>query len=107
MDTYEVRITSIALEQINKIREYILYELCSPIAAKKLLEYFYKGINSLSVFPERHKVVKEYPWGDEGVRKLIVKNYFVYYIVDTGSKIIQVLGVIYSKQDQENILLEI
>lgn len=41
MDTYEVRITSIALEQINKIIEYILYELCSPIAAKKLLEYFY------------------------------------------------------------------
>ena len=52
MDTYEVRITSIALEQINKIREYILYELYSPIAAKKLLEYFYKEINSLSVFPE-------------------------------------------------------
>lgn len=107
MDTYEVRITSIALEQINKIREYILYELCSPIAAKKLLEYFYKGINSLSVFAERHKVVEEYPWGDKGVRKLIVKNYFVYYIVDTDNKIVQVLGVIYSKQDQENILLEI
>ena len=74
---------------------------------KKIVRVLYKGINSLSVFPERHKVVKEYPWGDKGVRKLIVKNYFIYYIVDADDKIVKVLGVIYSKQNQENILLEI
>lgn len=104
MDTYEVRITDIAFNHLKGIRNYIENELYSPNTAKNLFNNLYNGIKSLSVFPERHKTIDEQPWGSFGVRKCIVKNYYIYFYVDKDKKLVQIMGVIYSKQNQESVL---
>lgn len=107
MDTYEVRITDVAFNHLKEIRSYIENELYAPNAAKKLLEDLYKGIKSLSIFPERHKPIIEQPWGNLGVRKHIVRNYYIYFYVDKDKKLVQIMGVVFSKQNQENVLEEL
>ena len=54
-------------------------EFAAPQGALKLQEEIQKGINSLLEMPKRFKTVDEQPWKDAGVRRLIVKNYYVYF----------------------------
>ncbi|MBE0297045.1 hypothetical protein IHE59_07000, partial [Gardnerella vaginalis] len=35
------------------------------------------------------------PWGNLGFRKIRVKNYYIYFLVDENRKEIQILAVIY------------
>ena len=37
---------------------------------------------------------------DEGVRKIVVKNFLIYYWVDDENNRVQVTAVIYSRRDQ-------
>ena len=39
---------------------------------------------------------------DAGVRRLIVKNYYVYYIADDESMTVKIIAVIYTRMNQEN-----
>lgn len=97
---YEVKITTQASEQIAKIIDYIAYELCNPDAANNLLDEMEEKIIALSEFPERHPLIDEEPWGIEGVRKIVVKNFLVYYWVDVDKKKVHVTAVVYEKRNQ-------
>ncbi len=107
MEEYKVKLTLQAKEHLNQIRDYISLELLSPSTALDMLNLLKKQINNLSYFPERNPRIKEEPWGKNGVRKLIVKNYYVYYIISEKDKIVKVFAVIYGKRDQTSRLGEI
>ena len=47
----------------------------------------------------------EEPWHSEGVRRLAVKNFYVYFWIDEDRKKIQVIDVIYIKRDQQRQLM--
>lgn len=76
---YEVRVTRQALEQMREIAHYISYGLMAPEAADKLLDKLKASILKLSVLPKKHPLIEEEPWRSEGVRKIVVKNFLVYY----------------------------
>ncbi len=97
---YEVKVTRQALEQIRTIVHYISYDLMAPEAAKNLMDYMETAIMKLSVLPKRHSVVEEEPWRSQGIRKMVVKNFLIYYWVDEEYKKVQVTAVIYGKRDQ-------
>ena len=106
MDTrYEVKITRQAMEQMREIVHYISGELLAPEAAGKLLDKMKEAIDSLSDFPKRYALIDEEPWRTEGVRKVIVKNFLIYYWVDDENHKVQVTAVIYSRRDQLKQLL--
>lgn len=69
-------------------------------AADNLLDDLKSSIMKLSVLPKRYPLVEEEPWRSEGVRKLVVKNFLVYYWVDDEYNKVQVTAVIYSKRNQ-------
>ncbi len=50
--------------------------------------------------PKRHSLVDEEPWRTEGVRKIVVKNFLIYFWVDNENMRVQVTAVIYAKRDQ-------
>ena len=54
----------------------------------------------LSNFPERFQLVAEEPWRTEGIRKMVVKNFLVYYWVDKINMKVQVTAVIYERRNQ-------
>ena len=97
---YEVKVTMQALEQMGAIVHYISYDLMAPEAAENLLNDLKAALMKLSVLPKRHSLIDEEPWRSEGVRKIVVKNFLVYYWVDDESNKVQVTAVIYNKRDQ-------
>lgn len=99
-DIYEVKITKQAQEQIIEIIDYISYELFAPEAANSLLRKMQKSIMDLAEFPERNQLVDEEPWKTEGVRKIVVNNFLIYFWINNNAKKVQVIAVIYSKRNQ-------
>ncbi|WP_080572227.1 hypothetical protein [Gardnerella vaginalis] len=49
----------------------------------------------------------EQPWGKLGFRKIRVKNYYIYFLVDENRKEVQILAVIYVRRDQARQLEEL
>lgn len=97
---YEIKVTRQALEQMREIAHYISYDLMAPEAADNLLDDLKASILKLSVLPKKYPLIEEEPWRSEGVRKIVVKNFLVYYWIDEEYNKIQVTAVIYSKRDQ-------
>ena len=82
MDEYEVRVTRQALEQMKEIVHYISYDLMSPAAADNLLDKFKAEILKLSSLPKKYARIEEEPWRTEGIRKMVVQKFLIYYWVD-------------------------
>ena len=100
MDEYKVKVTRQAKEHLALIREYIATKLKEPIVAKRTLELLKSEMMSLQTMPYRVKCIDEQPWGELGFRKIRVKNYYVYFLVDENRKEVQILAVIYVRRDQ-------
>lgn len=100
MNEYKVNVTAQALGQMKAIIRYISEELCAPRAAEHLLGEWKTVISGLSGFPKRNGLVEEEPWRTEGIRRVVVKNFLVYYWVDDENFRVQVTAVIYNKRDQ-------
>ena len=79
MEKYKVRITRQAKEHLQGIRDYIAATIFQPETAKKMMELFRTEMQSLSEMPKRYRVVDEEPWGSYGIRKMRVKNFYVYF----------------------------
>lgn len=100
MKIYTVRITRQAREHLRGIKKYISEELLAPEAARNTIAVLKKEIQSLSKMPERIKFTEEEPWKSEGVRRMRVKNYYVYFWIDEENNKVQVTSVIYLARDQ-------
>lgn len=98
--TYNVKITSQAEEQIQEIIHYITYELKSSDAALHLLDALEDSFTSLSHFPQRVALIAEEPWHANGIHRLPVKNFLVYFWIDEGNMRVQITAIIYEKRDQ-------
>lgn len=99
-ETYQIIILPEAQEDMRSIVLYIAKQLFAPQAALNLKNAFQKEIASLSHMPKRFPTIDEQPWKDEGIRKIKVKNYYVYYLVDDTNRRVEVNAVIYSRRDQ-------
>lgn len=98
--TYIVKITSQAEEQIHETIYYVAHELKSPDAALHLLNSFENTFTSLTQFPQRVALMNEEPWHTNGIHRLPVKNFFVYFWIDDNNMKVQITAVIYAKRDQ-------
>lgn len=100
MMAYTVRITRQAREHLRGIKTYITNELLAPDAAENTIMALKKGIKSLSQMSERIKLTEEEPWHSEGIHRMRVKNYYIYFWIDSDNNMVQVIAVIYVARDQ-------
>ena len=98
--TYNVKITSQAEEQIQEIIHYITYDLKTPDAALHLLDALENSFVSLTHFPQRVALMDEEPWHTNGIHRLPVKNFLVYFWIDEDKMTVQITAIIYEKRDQ-------
>lgn len=98
--TYIVKTTSQAEKEIQEIIHYISFELKAPEAALHLLDTFEDAFTSLTHFPQRVALVDNEPWHTNGIHRLPVKNFFVYFWIDEDNMKVQITAVIYGKRDQ-------
>lgn len=99
-DTYRVKITLQAYDNISKIIRYISHNLHSPDAASQLLDRIYEKAASLAHMPKRIALINEEPWGSKGIRKVSVNNFYIYFWIDEKNMMVQIISVIYSKRNQ-------
>ena len=100
MKTYQVILTPLALEHIQRITDYIAESLQAPDTALRWLDRTEQAIASLETMPLRFRTVDEEPWHTKGIRRMLEGNYFVYYVVDEAASIVRVIAVVYARSDQ-------
>ena len=100
MDKYLVNTTKYAEGQLKEISHYIANELNDHDCAMRILDLLENEIYSLSQLPQRIVLVDEEPWHSEGIHKMIIKNFIVYFWIDEARMTVQITGVVYAKRDQ-------
>lgn len=104
MENYAVQITEEALSDMEAIYRYIAEKLQAPGNALGQYNRIADEILSLDVFPERYRLVDFEPERSEGMRRMLVDNYSVFYVVRENRVI--VTDVLYSASDIEQRLKE-
>lgn len=103
-EKYTVKLTRQAEEQLREIVDYIRFTLQAPNTASKMLDALAEEIYSLDQFPYRAPLTEEEPWHSQGVHRIAVKNFLIYFWVDEAQKNVQVTGIIYGRRDQRHQL---
>ena len=101
---YEVKITLYALRQMQEIVQYISAILQSPDNATHWLDTIKSEIASLSFMSARIPLTEEEPWHSQGVHKMAVKNFLVYFWIDTDNLRVWITAVVYGRRDQRQQL---
>ncbi len=104
MERYQVRITDEALADMEEIYRYISEKLESPENAAGQYNRIAEEILSLAELPERCSLVAFEPERSAGLRRMLVDNYSVFYVVKEARVI--VTSVLYSASDIERRLKE-
>ena len=102
--TYKVKLTNTALGQLKDTIGYISKVLLEPEIARSWSDRIKKEILSLDHMPFRCPLVEEEPWRTEGIHKMTVDNFIVYYWINEATCTVWVTAVIYGRRDQIAVL---
>lgn len=102
--TYKVKLTNNALAQLKDVIGYISKVLLEPEIARCWSDRIKKEILSLEHMPFRYPLVDEEPWRTEGIHKMTVQNFIVYYWVSENTATVWITAVVYRKRDQISAL---
>jgi len=93
-----------ARQEMRDIANYIRTEFDSPVAAKRLMRRFKEASARLKEHPFSCPVyLSEIPLEHE-YRKLVVKNYIIFYWVDEEKKLVTVARVIHANLNHGDVL---
>lgn len=99
MQFYKIEITREAQYDLDDAIDYIIYTLKQPNIALQCAEGIFKKINTLRIYPERYAVENDIKiknvLGTE-LRKIIYKNYKIYYTIDENKKEVYILRIMHA-----------
>jgi len=104
MTTYSLVIAETAETDLDRIADYISYELKEPVTALKQLERIEAAMMTLEELPERHSLVQDKYLAAKGIRKLPIDNYLIFYTVNKSKNTINIARVLHGRRDWESIL---
>lgn len=106
-EQYSVYYSPEAKADLKSVYTYIAFSLHAKIAAKAQTDRLRKEIRSLSFMPERYERVDWEPWHSQGVRKVPVDNYIVYYRTNGENLSVEIVRIFYGGRDIEGIISEL
>ena len=95
-----------ARQDLHDIYDYIAFTLLAHDAAKNTTERILEAARSLQSMPERNPLYKEEPWHSQGVRFIPVKNYIVFFTVNTDTDTVSIARIMYGARDLSRQLEE-
>lgn len=78
MKQYDVKISHVALSDMEQIYSYIADRLLEPDTAMGQYNRIAEAIQSLNALPERCALVESEPERTQGLRQMLVDNYSVF-----------------------------
>ena len=94
-EKYEVLLSIKAKEDLKSIVFYINNNLKEPAIAKKYAKIIKEEIMSLSYFPQRNAIITEESLKNLQIRKIVVKNYIIFYKVNEESSVVNIERILY------------
>lgn len=104
MNNYIVTITDEALADMESLYNYIRLSLSSPANAIGQYNRIANAIMKLDTFPERFRIMDSEPERSKEMRKMLIDNYSVFYVVQRNRVI--VTDVLYSASNIEKRLIK-
>ena len=107
MPHYEIIMTPDAISNLTELYDYIACVLFAPDTAREYIQRLRREVSTLELMPRRHALLEEEPWHSRGVRRMMVKNFAIYYRIDDACMRVYILNVIYDRRDQLRFLSKI
>lgn len=104
MKNFLVIITEPAEADLREIADYISRELMDPSAALHLISKIAEAVFELEQLPLRFALVSDERLANQGIRKLVVDNYIVFYVVSEKNTSVTIIRILYGKRDWNNLL---
>ncbi|MFZ3131548.1 MAG: type II toxin-antitoxin system RelE/ParE family toxin [Desulfosporosinus sp.] len=104
MANYRVDVSEPAENDLRDIVRYISAQLSAPMNALKMMDTVEEAIMGLAVMPQKCPSVTDERLAMMGYRKLLVKNYVVFFTIDEKSKVVDVERILYARRDWRHIL---
>lgn len=102
--SYQIRITDPAAHDMAGIRQYIVSSLLEPRIALSVLREMNEKITALEDFPNRYELVREPYLAAQGIRKMLVSNFLVFYTVNDAALTVTILRGLYGKHNWMELL---
>lgn len=99
MENYKVNVSGPAQSDLNDIFRYISAQLTAVVSSVYMMEIFEEALMSLSDLPHRHPLIDDELLAQMRYRKMIVKNYVVFFTVDEAEKAVNVERILYGRRD--------
>lgn len=100
--SYRIIYYPTATEDIISILDYISID--APSAANNLIDKINESISSLSSFPFKGTVPRDFYLKSKGYRMLIISSYIVFYLVNESSEVVEIMRVVSSRQSYRSFL---
>ena len=97
---YRVEIFDDVEKQLDDIVDYITDELEAPLSALNVLADLEAAMESLSMFPKRVPIIQDEKFIMYELRRLVVRQYLIYFTVDDWNRQVNIVAIIYGKRDQ-------
>ena len=104
MKKYSVFMTHTATEDLKGIASYIASELQEPSIAKKLIQTIKDAVMSLGQMPTRYSLLRDANLAVQGIRRLMVENYIVFYVVSEKDSQVTIVRILSGRRDWVNLL---
>ncbi len=103
-DRYTYVLTESAEADIDEAFDYIANELVNPDAASAFADELEEKLEEICKTPKGGRPVHNPYRKRDDIRRIPVKNYIAYYLIDEEAAKTVVLRVIYNRRDQDKLL---
>lgn len=94
-EKYKIQLSIKAKNDLQNIIMYIKNKLQEPNTAKKYAKLIKEELKTLEYNPQRFSIIKMKIKNYPIIRKLIIKNYIAFYIINEKDKIVSINRILY------------
>ena len=104
MKKYIVEISETAEQDLKDIISYLKYSLAGDIIADKYKLLFKQTLKELENIANSMPILSEELTGHKNIRKINVRNYLIFYIIDEDNSKVSILRIGHAFMDWEKYL---
>ena len=104
MSKYEIYISELAQKDLQKIADYLSLQLLEPGISKNIMAQIDTAILGLQNMPQRYSLVSDKSIQKANVRKMVVKNYIVFFKVYEEKNRVGIVRILYGRRNWQKMI---